>query len=95
MSPAGEVASFTSRFAALQHPWAGAVEVQRRTHHNGSGPSAFGGASSWPAVKLVASLPTGREDLADELVRELAATVEGFLLRHGLDRPAPDAELRV
>jgi hypothetical protein len=44
--------------------------------HNGSGPSAFGGADKWPTVRLEIPFCEGQEDRRDDFVDKLKAFIE-------------------
>lgn len=48
-----------------------AIEIELAKHWNGSGPSAFGGARSWPHLKLSVSFPVGGDAKRSEFVRKL------------------------
>lgn len=61
-----------------------AVEIEKTEHHNGSGEGAFGGADSWPAVRLRMPFPDGREDLQQLFIDELKTFVDAFLEKHNL-----------
>lgn len=78
-----------SRFAGPGFESTGAT-VEERTHRNGSGPDAFGGAKTWPAVTARVELPAGRPELQAELARELRETITRFAWAHDLAvEPSP------
>jgi hypothetical protein len=60
-----------------------ATEISVRSNYNGSGPTAFGGADSWPAVTVRVSLPVGEEEAAEELAQKLALVIEEFVTEKG------------
>jgi hypothetical protein len=66
-----------------------AITIRSTKNYSGSGPTAFGfkrgEKAEWPHVELAVSLPAGREDLAESLVKELMEQIDRFVLDNNLD----------
>jgi len=65
-----------------------AHQIRELHHVSGSGP--LGGEKEWPHVTLDVAFPTGYEDLAAQMSRELRDFVDHFLLLNALDAGIPD-----
>jgi len=74
---------FIGNGCAVEH----AHEVDNHHHMNGSGDTAFGGASRWPAVSLTIGLQEGREDLADMITDRCMKFVDEIIEEYQLGEP--------
>ena len=70
-------------FAANQVHYESVHNIELRSHYNGSGPSAFGGAKQWPVVTSKVAFNEGEYQLAAEFAADLGKFVDGWLKERG------------
>lgn len=70
-------------FARACAEFESAHEVELRSHYNGSGPTAFGGAKQWPVVTASTAFNENEYELATEYARALAEFTDKWLKERG------------
>lgn len=56
-----------------------AHKVRCHKNYNGSGPTVFGGAKSWPVLTVEVSFEVGQEALRDQMAERMKALIDEIL----------------
>lgn len=74
------VKEFAGKYAGPGHESQCKVAIESGHKKNGSGPQAFGGADTWPCLKVDINFQTGDEQTRDRLEKKLI----DFLKQYGV-----------
>jgi hypothetical protein len=69
-------------FAAKQTHYESVHNIELRSNYNGSGQSAFGGASSWPAITAKVAFNEGEYQLAVDFAQSLGEFIDTWMKQH-------------
>lgn len=58
-------------------------EIELRSHYNGGGPAAFGGAKQWPVVTTKIAFNEGEYSFAAEFAEDLGRFIDRWLEKRG------------